>query len=128
MLADVVLPVTQWAEEEGTMTSLEGRVIRRRKAIDPPPGVRSELEILADLAAAARVASVRVPHRPRGGLRRAGARRRAGGIADYSGLSATRCWTASRDRFWPAPRSGTAPGTPRMFGDALRRRPTDAPA
>ena len=32
VLADVVLPVTQWAEETGTMTNLEGRVIRRRKA------------------------------------------------------------------------------------------------
>src|SRR5579885_2597769 len=29
-MADVVLPITQWAEEEGTMTNLEGRVIRRR--------------------------------------------------------------------------------------------------
>ena len=29
--ADVLLPVTQWAEEEGTMTNLEGRVIRRRR-------------------------------------------------------------------------------------------------
>ena len=27
-MADVVLPVTQWAEEEGTMTTLEGRVVR----------------------------------------------------------------------------------------------------
>ena len=35
-LADVVLPVTQWAEEEGTMTNLEGRVIRRRRALDSP--------------------------------------------------------------------------------------------
>ncbi|WP_397427924.1 molybdopterin oxidoreductase family protein, partial [Pseudolysinimonas sp.] len=42
-LADVVLPVPQWAEEEGTMTSLEGRVLRRRRAIDPPSGVRDEL-------------------------------------------------------------------------------------
>ena len=50
LLADVVLPVTQWAEEEGTMTSLEGRVIRRRKAIDPPPGVRSELDVWSALA------------------------------------------------------------------------------
>ena len=31
-LADVVLPVAQWAEEDGTMTNLEGRVIRRRRA------------------------------------------------------------------------------------------------
>ena len=28
-MADVVLPVTQWAEETGTMTNLEGRVILR---------------------------------------------------------------------------------------------------
>ena len=34
--ADVVLPITQWAEEEGTMTNLEGRVIRRRQAQPPP--------------------------------------------------------------------------------------------
>ena len=36
-LADVVLPVLQWAEEEGTVTNLEGRVLRRRPAVEPPP-------------------------------------------------------------------------------------------
>nr|MDT0523900.1 molybdopterin-dependent oxidoreductase [Streptomyces sp. DSM 41633] len=41
-LADVVLPVTQWAEESGTTTSLEGRVLLRRRALDPPEGVRSD--------------------------------------------------------------------------------------
>lgn len=35
-IADVVLPVTQWAEETGTMTNLEGRVVLRRKAVDAP--------------------------------------------------------------------------------------------
>ncbi|MGC5022099.1 molybdopterin oxidoreductase family protein [Micromonospora sp. DT47] len=50
-LADVVLPVTQWAEEDGTMTNLEGRVLRRRALREPPPGVRSDLAILAELAA-----------------------------------------------------------------------------
>lgn len=30
--ADLVLPVPQWAEEEGAMTNLEGRVLRRRRA------------------------------------------------------------------------------------------------
>ncbi|HSU08407.1 MAG TPA: molybdopterin-dependent oxidoreductase, partial [Pseudonocardia sp.] len=44
-LADVVLPTTQWAEESGTMTNPEGRVLLRRKAVDPPPGVRSDLQI-----------------------------------------------------------------------------------
>ena len=37
-MADVVLPVTQWAEEDGTLTNLEGRVLLRRKALDPPVG------------------------------------------------------------------------------------------
>ncbi len=39
-LADVVLPAAQWAEEDGTMTNLEGRVIRRQRAVAPPIGVR----------------------------------------------------------------------------------------
>ena len=44
-LADVVLPCAQWAEEEGTMTNLEGRVIRRRQALPPPDGVRDDLKV-----------------------------------------------------------------------------------
>ena len=35
-MADIVLPTTQWAEEEGTMTNLEGRVQLRRRAMQPP--------------------------------------------------------------------------------------------
>ena len=35
-LADVVLPVTQWAEETGTMTNLEGRVVLRQRASTRP--------------------------------------------------------------------------------------------
>ncbi len=49
-IADVVLPVTQWAEETGTMTNLEGRVVLRQKAITPPSGVRSDLEVIAGIA------------------------------------------------------------------------------
>ena len=41
-LADVVLPTAQWAEEDGTMTNLEGRVLRRRALREPPPGVATE--------------------------------------------------------------------------------------
>ncbi|MER7083532.1 molybdopterin oxidoreductase family protein, partial [Saccharopolyspora kobensis] len=44
-IADVVLPVTQWAEEEGTMTNLEGRVLRRRRLQVPPGHARSDLEV-----------------------------------------------------------------------------------
>jgi predicted molibdopterin-dependent oxidoreductase YjgC len=48
--ADVVLPATQWAEEEGTMTNLEGRVLVRRRAQQPPHGVRSDLQIIHGIA------------------------------------------------------------------------------
>lgn len=50
-LADVVLPAAAgWCESEGTVTSSERRVQRVRKALDPPPGARDDLDILCDLA------------------------------------------------------------------------------
>jgi len=51
-LADVVLPATAaWCETEGTVTNSERRVQRVRKAVEPPPGARDDIEILCDLAA-----------------------------------------------------------------------------
>ncbi len=50
-LADVVLPATAaWCEAEGTVTSSERRVQRVRKAVDPPPGARDDIEIIYELA------------------------------------------------------------------------------
>jgi predicted molibdopterin-dependent oxidoreductase YjgC len=50
--ADVVLPATAtWCEAEGTVTSSERRVQRVRKAIDPPPGARDDIEIITAIAA-----------------------------------------------------------------------------
>ncbi|PRZ44284.1 assimilatory nitrate reductase (NADH) alpha subunit apoprotein [Antricoccus suffuscus] len=117
LLADVVLPVTQWAEEEGTMTSLEGRVIRRRKALDPPEGVRSELEVLAELAArlAPSVSFDTDPSVVFDELARAS----AGGPADYSGLSHERLDSEPvSGYYWPVPRPDH-PGTPRLFQDGF---------
>jgi assimilatory nitrate reductase catalytic subunit len=111
-LADVVLPVTQWAEEEGTMTSLEGRVLRRRRALDPPDGVRSELWIMAELVRRLGAASTwsTDPAEVFDELARAS----AGGIADYSGLSHA-LLDSGVEAFWPYP-VGSA-GTPRLFGE-----------
>jgi predicted molibdopterin-dependent oxidoreductase YjgC len=50
-LADVVLPATAtWCEAEGTVTSSERRVQRVRKALDPPPGARDDIEIIGEIA------------------------------------------------------------------------------
>ena len=127
--ADLILPVLQWAEEEGTLTNLEGRVLRRRRAIQPPAGARSELWIMARLAEALEAPSTysEDPETVFEELRLAS----AGGLADYSGID-----YAMLDRgeaaYWPYPAGST--GTPRLFLDALcaRRRqgghdPGDAP-
>ncbi|MFE6312654.1 molybdopterin oxidoreductase family protein [Streptomyces rochei] len=125
-LADVVLPVTQWAEETGTTTNLEGRVLLRRRAITPPDGVRSDLEVLHELAGRLGVEKG-FPTRPEevfDELRRAS----AGGPADYSGIDYRRL-AEENGVFWPCPapagaddgRTGRAagphPGTPRLFLD-----------
>ena len=112
-LADVVLPVTQWAEEEGTMTNLEGRVLRRRQAVSPPGEVRSELDVLAELARLLDAPGTwdTEPAAVFDELARAS----AGGRADYSGLSHARLDAHEDGFFWPCPVGSD--GTPRMFAD-----------
>ena len=109
-LADIVLPVSQWAEEDGTMTSLEGRILRRRRAIDPPAGVRSELWIWQELARRLHAPGVysAEPSRVFDELCRAS----AGGLADYSGLDYA-LLDAGEPAYWPYP-AGSG-GTPRLF-------------
>ncbi|WP_017555871.1 molybdopterin oxidoreductase family protein [Nocardiopsis baichengensis] len=109
--ADVVLPVAQWAEEEGTMTNLEGRVLRRRRALAPPPGVRTDLEVLAGLAERLGQPAGRFPSDPDAVLAELG-RASAGGAADYGGVSAQRLEDGEAVH-WPAPAPGAS--TPRLF-------------
>ncbi|MCZ7427275.1 molybdopterin oxidoreductase family protein [Micromonospora sp. WMMA1949] len=113
-LADVVLPVAQWAEEDGTMTNLEGRVLRRRALREPPAGVRTELEILAALAGRLTEGGTPLPTDPREVFAELG-RASAGGPADYAGITWDRI-DADTGVFWPCPdRDG--PDTPRLFAD-----------
>ncbi len=117
-LADVVLPVTQWAEESGTTTSLEGRVLLRQRAVMPPDGVRSDLEVLEALAGLLGHGKgfPSDPEEVFDELRRAS----AGGPADYAGITYARI-AAEDGVFWPCPDEGHA-GTPRLF---LERFATD---
>ncbi|WP_245669990.1 molybdopterin oxidoreductase family protein [Micromonospora mirobrigensis] len=131
-LADVVLPVAQWAEEDGTMTNLEGRVLRRRALREPPPGVRTDLAVLAALAhrLQAGAPSYRLSHSrgplltPAAGfptdprevfeeLRRAS----AGGPADYAGVTWDRI-DGAEGVFWPCP-DVDGPDSPRLFADSF---------
>ena len=132
-LADVVLPSAQWAEEEGTMTNLEGRVIRRRQAVEPPEGVLTDLELVQQLASRLgreKWFSFEGPEQVFDELRSAS----AGGVADYYGITYDKI-ESSQGIFWPCP-SLEHPGTPRLFADgfptasgrarfhAVRHRPT----
>ncbi|MDQ2584830.1 molybdopterin oxidoreductase family protein [Saccharothrix yanglingensis] len=115
-VADVVLPVTQWAEESGTMTNLEGRVLLRQRAVAPPEGVRGDLDVLQGLATRLGQPAERFPTEPEvvfEELRRAS----AGGPADYSGVTYRRLRDGEA-LHWPVVAGGPAGrGTPRVFLD-----------
>jgi len=49
-VADVILPTVLWAEKEGSVTNLEGRMLRVARALEPPAGVKDEAEVLKALA------------------------------------------------------------------------------
>ncbi|MGW5054216.1 molybdopterin oxidoreductase family protein [Actinokineospora sp. NPDC004072] len=112
--ADVVLPVTQWAEEDGTLTNLEGRVLLRAKAVEPPAGVRSDLSVLRGLAVRLGQPPQRFPDDPAAVFAELRAASR-GGPADYSGVTYERL-RAGEALFWPVP-AEDHPGTPRLFAD-----------
>lgn len=112
--ADVVLPVMQWAEEYGTITNLEGRILLRERCALPPAGVRGDLWILRALAqrlGADDVVTTDEPEAVFEELRRA----TAGSRADYSGVTYARL-RAGEQLHWPVP-AVDHPGTPVLFRD-----------
>ncbi len=110
--ADVVLPGSLQEEDEGTVTTVEGRCVKINAAVHPPGQAKRDWEILLDMA------------------RRLGkghyfdysgteemfdemCRASSGGSADYAGMT----WDRIVDEqgiFWPCPEPGH-PGTPRLF-------------
>src|SRR6478609_7265018 len=119
--ADIVLPGSLQEEDEGTVTQVEARIIRIRKAVECPGDAREDWRILQDIAS-----GLGRPH----GFEFTSAReifeelRRAskGGVADYSGVTYEKI-EQNFGVFWPCysedPRTGTPvpdhPGTPRLF-------------
>lgn len=115
-LAHVVLPVLQWAEEDGTMTNLEGRVLLRERCVEPPLGPRSDLTILRDLAArlgAERFFPSDAPPAVFDELRAV----TVGGRANYFGITYDRLRDGEA-LYWPCPTTDH-PGTPSLFEDTF---------
>src|SRR5678815_880941 len=118
--ADVVLPGSLQEEDEGTVTQVEGRVIKINKAVDPPGEARQDWIIIQDIAGALERSHGFTFESPREifeELRRAS----KGGVADYSGITYEKL-EQQMGVFWPCysedPESGQPidhPGTPRLF-------------
>ncbi len=111
LMADLVLPGSMWAEEEGTTTNLEGRVQRRRKAMTAPGAAREDWRVLCDLAHAVGRGE-KFAYSDFAALQTEFFASTQGGKADYSGLSAARLDTQSFQ--WPVP-SADHPGTPHPY-------------
>jgi assimilatory nitrate reductase catalytic subunit len=110
--ADVVLPGSLHEEDEGVVTTAEGRVIKINKAIDCPGDARQDWRIVQDIARSLgreRGFAFRSPAEIFAELREAS----RGGIADYSGITYEKI-ERQYGVFWPCP-SEDHPGTARLF-------------
>jgi assimilatory nitrate reductase catalytic subunit len=110
--ADVVLPGTSWAEDEGVTANSEARVVKINRAIDPVGGSKEDWWILQEIAkrmgrgqyfnfnsARAIFDELRVASK--------------GGKADYYGMSYEKI-ERQNGVMWPCPTEEST-GTPRMF-------------
>jgi assimilatory nitrate reductase catalytic subunit len=110
--ADVVFPTTAWAEDEGTHTNAEARVVKINKAAEPPGEVRTDWWVMCELArrlGAGEKFSFGSPRDVFDELRVAS----RGGGADYYGITYERL-EETGGIFWPCP-DLDHPGTLRLF-------------
>ncbi len=116
--ADVVLPGSLQEEDEGTVTQLEGRVIKINKALDCPGDARQDWRIIQDIARALgreRGLTFESPREIWEELRVAS----KGGVNDYSGITYERI-EENYGVFWPCP-SETPEGVPQPEPEGTRR-------
>ncbi|CAH1202239.1 Assimilatory nitrate reductase catalytic subunit [Paenibacillus allorhizoplanae] len=113
--ADVVLPSVTWSEDEGTVTNLEGRIIKINKAQEPvgesKPDWLIEVELAERLGRGQYFGHLKTARDVADEFRLAS----KGGYADYFGAT----WEKIDKQdgvFWPC-KSEDDPGTPHMFLD-----------
>jgi assimilatory nitrate reductase catalytic subunit len=118
--ANLVLPGSLHEEEEGTVTTAEGRVVRIRKAVNPPANARSDTSILLEIAnrlGAEKHFTYNSSEEIFNELRVAS----KGGTADYFGITYQKI-EDNMGIFWPCP-SEDHPGTPRLWEDHKFKTP-----
>ncbi len=112
--ADMILPGSLHEEEEGTVTTAEGRVVRIRRAVNPPGEARTDTSIILELAkrlGAEDKFTYNSSEDIFNELRVAS----KGGTADYFGITYKKI-EDNMGIFWPCP-SLDHPGTPRLWED-----------
>lgn len=118
--ADIVMAGSLHEEEEGTVTTAEGRVVRIRAAVTPPGKARKDSDIIMELAkrlgaedkftyadSEAVFNELRVASK--------------GGTADYYGITYKKI-EDNMGIFWPCP-TEDHPGTPRLWEDFQFKTP-----
>ncbi|MGO4889318.1 formate dehydrogenase subunit alpha [Anaerobacillus sp. MEB173] len=110
--ADVVLPASTWAEDEGTTTNIEGRVIRIQKVKDPIGESKTDWEIMKLIAERMGKGDF-FPYKNVPEIFEEFKLASKGGKADYYGITYERL-EKENGIFWPCPEEGH-PGTPTMF-------------
>lgn len=117
--ADIVLPGSLHEEDEGTVTQIEGRVIKINKAVECPGEAQQDWKIIQGIARALGREKGFTFQSPRDifdELRIAS----KGGICDYSGITYEKI-EKQYGVFWPCPSEDSSgrpinhTGTPRMF-------------
>jgi assimilatory nitrate reductase catalytic subunit len=110
--SNIILPGSLHEEDEGTVTTIEGRVIKINKAIDCPGDARQDWRIIQDIAKALgreRGFTFNHPVEIFNELREAS----RGGVADYSGITYEKV-EKNYGVCWPCP-GDEHPGTLRLF-------------
>lgn len=110
--ADVVLPVTSYMENEGTLTNLEGRVLLREAARPAPGETRHDWQILCSVAEKLGRGAY-FPFKDAEEIFNELRKASQGGIADYFGITYERL-RREEGIYWPCP-STDHPGTGRLF-------------
>jgi assimilatory nitrate reductase catalytic subunit len=110
--ADVVLAGSLQEEDEGTVTTAEGRVVRIRQAVKPPGRARTDWEIVCDIAR--RFAPwEKFPYACAEDIFRELRNVSRGGLCDYYGITYEKI-EKNYGVFWPCP-DLDHPGTPRLY-------------
>jgi assimilatory nitrate reductase catalytic subunit len=110
--ADVVLAGSLQEEDEGTVTTGEGRCVRLQQSVTPPGEARMDWQILVELAHRLGFRD-HFPYAIAEDMFRELTKASKGAIVDYSGMDYHKI-EKNMGIFWPCP-SIKHPGTPRLF-------------